>query len=73
MRALMELLNAAMRVVEIRRFCRSQDKGQSLVQKAVMQPNLSTSEYHRILIMTRTVVRLLKNVGVQSVHLADAF
>jgi len=45
-------------VGEIRRFCRLQDEGQSLMQAAMSQMNLSAKAYHRILKLARTIADL---------------
>jgi magnesium chelatase family protein len=41
------ICNAAMRVGEIRQFCKLQEEGQSLMRAEMMQLNLSARAYHR--------------------------
>ncbi|MCA1900586.1 MAG: YifB family Mg chelatase-like AAA ATPase, partial [Chloroflexi bacterium] len=47
--------NADMRIGEIRKFCKLQDEGQSLMRAAMSQLNLSARAYHRILKLARTI------------------
>ena len=61
-----------MRVGEIRHFCKLQDEGQSLMQAATSQLNLSARTYHRILKLARTIADLAACEEIQSVHLAEA-
>jgi magnesium chelatase family protein len=64
--------NADMRIDEIRKFCRLQDEGQSLMRSAMSQLNLSARAYHRILKLARTIADLAGCEEIQSVHLAEA-
>src|SRR5207247_10579130 len=64
--------NADMRIVEIRKFCKLQDEGQSLMRAAMSQLNLSARAYHRILKLARTIADLAGCVEIGSVHLAEA-
>jgi len=57
---------------EIRRFCRFQDEGQSLMRTAMSQMNLSARAYHRILKLSRTTADLAGSEEIQSAHLAEA-
>jgi magnesium chelatase family protein len=50
--------NANLCVGEVRQFCKLQDEGQSLMQAAMTQLNLSARAYHRILKLARTTVDL---------------
>jgi magnesium chelatase family protein len=61
-----------MRVAEIRQFCKLQDKGQSLIQAAMSQLNLSARVCHRILKLACTIADLAGSNAIQSVHLAEA-
>ena len=61
-----------MRVGEIRQFCKLQDEGQSLMQAAMTQLNLSARAYHRILKLSRTIADLAGSEEIQSPHLAEA-
>lgn len=66
------ICNADMRVGEIRRFCKLQDDGQSLMRAAMSQLNLSARAYHRILKLARTIADLAGCDEIQSAHLAEA-
>ena len=61
-----------MRVGEIRKFCKLQDEGQSLMRAAMTQLNLSARAYHHILKLARTSADLAGSEEIQSVHLAEA-
>ena len=64
--------NADMRIGEIRKFCKLQNEGQSLMRSAMTQLNLSARAYHRILKLARTIADLAGCEEIQSVHLAEA-
>jgi magnesium chelatase family protein len=64
--------NADMRVGEIRKYCKLQEDGQSLMRAAMTQLNLSARAYHRILKLARTIADLAGSEEIQSVHLAEA-
>jgi magnesium chelatase family protein len=64
--------NADMRVGEVRKFCKLQDEGQSLMRAAMSQMNLSARAYHRILKLARTIADLAGSEEIQSAHLAEA-
>ena len=64
--------NADMRIGEIRKFCKLQDEGQSLMRSAMSQLNLSARAYHRILKLARTIADLVGSDEIQSPHLAEA-
>jgi magnesium chelatase family protein len=64
--------NADMRIGEIRKFCKLQDEGQSLMRAAMSQINLSARAYHRILKLARTIADLAGSGDIQSTHLAEA-
>ena len=66
------ICNADMRVGEIRKFCKLQDEGQSLMRAAMSQMNLSARAYHRILKLARTIADLAGGEEIQSAHLAEA-
>jgi magnesium chelatase family protein len=66
------ICNADMRVGEIRKFCRLQDEGQSLMRAAMTQLNLSAHAYHRILKLARTIADLAGSEDMQSAQLAEA-
>ncbi len=57
--------NADMRVGEIRRFCKLQTEGQSLMRVAMSQLNLSARVYHRILKLAWTIADLAGSEEIQ--------
>jgi magnesium chelatase family protein len=57
--------NAEMRIGEIRKFCKLQENGQSLMRAAMSQLNLSARAYHRILKLARTIADLAGSGGIQ--------
>ena len=64
--------NADMRVGEVRRFCKLDEAGASLVRAAMGQMNLSARGYHRILKLARTIADLAGSEQIQAPHLAEA-
>jgi magnesium chelatase family protein len=59
-------------VGEIRRFCKLQDEGQSLMRVAMSEMNLSARAYHRSLKLASTIADLAGSEEIQSAHLAEA-
>ena len=64
--------NADMRVAEIRKFCKLDETGDSLIRAAMSQMNLSARAYHRILKLARTIADLAGSETIQTPHLAEA-
>ena len=64
--------NADMHIGEIRKYCKLEEEGQSLMRTAMSQLNLSERAYHRILKLARTIADLAGCDEIQSVHLAEA-
>jgi magnesium chelatase family protein len=64
--------NSDMLVVEVRKFCKLDEAGDSLVRAAMSQLNLSARGYHRVLKLARTIADLAGCHNIQSVHLAEA-
>ncbi len=64
--------NADMRVAEVRKFCKLDEAGDSLVRAAMSQLSLSARGYHRVLKLARTIADLAGSDDIQSVHLAEA-
>ena len=64
--------NSDMRVAEVRKFCKLDEAGDSLVRQAMNQLNLSARGYHRVLKLARTIADLAGSDDIQSVHLAEA-
>ena len=64
--------NADMRVAEVRKFCKLDETGDSLVRAAMSQLNLSARAYHRTLKLARTIADLSGSEQIQVTHLAEA-
>jgi magnesium chelatase family protein len=64
--------NADMRVAEVRKFCKLDETGDSLVRAAMSQLNLSARAYHRTLKLARTIADLAGSEQIQTTHLAEA-
>ena len=64
--------NADMRVAEVRKFCKLDETGDSLIRSAMSQMNLSARGYHRILKLARTIADLAGSEHIQAPHLAEA-
>jgi magnesium chelatase family protein len=64
--------NADMRVAEVRKFCKLDEAGDSLVRAAMSQMNLSARAYHRILKLARTIADLAGSEQIQVAHVAEA-
>jgi magnesium chelatase family protein len=71
-RQLTVLTNADMRVGEIRKNCKLDASGESLVRAAMGQMNLSARGYHRVLKLARTIADLSACEQIQTAHLAEA-
>jgi magnesium chelatase family protein len=61
-----------MRVAEVRKFCKLDEMGDSLVRAAMSQLNLSARGYHRVLKLAYTIAGLAGSDEIQSMHLAEA-
>ena len=61
-----------MRVAEIRKYCRLDETGESLIKAAMSQLQLSARGYHRILKLARTIADLAGCETIQPTHLAEA-
>jgi magnesium chelatase family protein len=64
--------NSDMHVAEVRKFCKLDEAGHSLVRAAMSQLNLSARGYHRVLKLARTIADLAGSDAIQTVHLAEA-
>ena len=64
--------NADMRVAEVRKFCKLDEAGDSLVRAAMSQMNLSARAYHRVLKLARTIADLAGSDQIQVAHVAEA-
>ena len=63
-----------MRVAEVRKFCKLDEAGDSLVRAAMTQLNLSARVYHhtRSVKLTPTIANLVESEDIQSLHLAES-
>ena len=66
------ICNADMRIAEVRKFCKLDESGDSLIRAAMSQLNLSARAYHRILKLARTIADLAGSESIQTTHLAEA-
>jgi len=66
------ICNTDMRVAEVRKFCKLDETGDSLVRAAMSQLNLSARGYHRILKLARTIADLAGGEQIQTQHVAEA-
>lgn len=64
--------NADMHVAEVRKYCKLDETGQSLMKTAMNQLQLSARGYHRVLKLGRTIADLAGSELIQAVHLAEA-
>jgi magnesium chelatase family protein len=64
--------NADMRPAEVRRHCKLDDAGNTLMRTAMRQLQLSARAYHRILKLARTIADLAGAESITPVHLAEA-
>ncbi len=64
--------NADMRPAELRRHCRLDEAGTTLLKAAMAQLGLSARAYHRVLKLARTIADLAGAEPIQTAHLAEA-
>ncbi len=64
--------NADLRVAEVRKFCKLDETGESLVCAAMSQMNLSARAYHRTLKLARTIADLAGSDQILTPHVAEA-
>jgi len=64
--------NADMHVEEVRKLCKLDEAGESLIRAAMGQMNLSARGYHRILKLSRTIADLAGSDTIQQAHIAEA-
>src|SRR5512140_3671229 len=58
--------NSDMRIAEVRKFCKLDETGDSLIRAAMSQLNLSARAYHRILKLARTIADLAGSETIQT-------
>jgi magnesium chelatase family protein len=61
-----------MRPADICKFCALDATGQSLMQSAMNQMQLSAHGYHRVLKLARTIADLAGSDAIQPAHLPEA-
>jgi magnesium chelatase family protein len=66
------MTNADMGVAEIRKFCRLDDAGESLMRSAMRQLHLSARAFHRVLKLSRTIADLAGSEQIEPNHIAEA-
>ncbi len=66
------LSNADMKPADVRRKCKLDEAGQSLMRTAMNQMQLSARAYHRILKLARTIADLAGENEIAPTHLAEA-
>ena len=64
--------NADMGVGEIRKFCKLDDSGETLMRAAMRQLQLSARAFHRVLKLARTIADLAGSENIAPNHLAEA-
>ncbi len=64
--------NADMGPGEVRKICRLDDAGRSLVRAAMQQLQMSARAFHRILKLSRTIADLAGSEEIETSHLAEA-
>lgn len=64
--------NADMRPAEVRKFCKLDKTGQSLIRTAMSQLHLSARAYHRVLKISRTIADLSDEDDITPSHIAEA-
>jgi magnesium chelatase family protein len=64
--------NADMGPGEVRRLCKLDEAGRSLVRAAMQQLQMSARAFHRILKLSRTIADLAGSAEIETAHLAEA-
>ncbi len=64
--------NAEMGPGEVRKYCRLDDAGRSLLRSAMYQLQMSARAFHRILKLARTIADLGGEEEITTAHLAEA-
>jgi len=57
---------------DVRRYCRAEDTGLSLLRSAMARFGLSARSFHRVLKVVRTIVDLEASETIRSAHIAEA-
>ena len=64
--------NADMRPADVRKYCKLDDAGTSLLKAAMNQLQLSARAFHRVLKLARTIADLAGSESIQPAHIAEA-
>jgi magnesium chelatase family protein len=64
--------NADMRPADVRKQCKLDEAGNSLIRAAMSQLGLSARAFHRVLKLARTVADLAGSAAIQPAHVAEA-
>ena len=64
--------NADMRPADVRKYCKLDEAGTSLLRAAMNQLQLSARAFHRVLKLARTIADLAGSESIQPAHLAEA-
>lgn len=65
-------LNSQLSTREIERYCKLDDNGYGLLDKVILQFNMSARGYHRILKLSRTVADMKNSAQISVAHLSTA-
>jgi magnesium chelatase family protein len=61
-----------MRPADVRKYCKLDDAGTSLLKAAMNQLQLSARAFHRVLKLARTIADLAGSESIQPAHIAEA-
>jgi len=64
--------NGQMGARDVRRYCRAEDTGLSLLRSAMARFGLSARSFHRVLKIARTIADLAESETIRSAHIAEA-
>ncbi len=64
--------NADMRPTDVRKYCKLDEAGTSLLKAAMNQLQLTARAFHRVLKLARTIADLADSESIQPAHLAEA-
>jgi len=64
--------NADMRPADVRKYCKLDEAGTSLLRAAMNQLQLSARAFHRVLKLARTIADLASSESIQPAHIAEA-